>query len=53
MVLSTFRVHCLMSHWIGRVGDGIVSVKSLLSYKPFKWEERGMVLSTLRAIKVR
>ena len=53
MALSVLRVHCLMGHLNGKRRDGIVNVKSLLSYKPFKWEERGMVLSTLRAIKVR
>ena len=50
LVLLTLRVHCLMSHSSGRRGNGIVSVKSSLSYGAFKWEEEGWYCQRLEFI---
>ena len=34
-----------MSYGSGRGSDGIVNVKSSLSYEPWKWEEGGGILN--------
>ena len=41
VVFLTLRVHCFMSHESGRREDGILNVKSSLSYEPCKGEGGG------------